>query len=107
MTRIILTSLSLRFHFRGPSLQYLTPHPSEIVIIFLSLFQSEPRLKSLSEKSDIALNYCSLVLFPETFIHSHMVSQGGGIWSDFSVEFLIRAKARPDRRQRRSSWRQS
>ncbi len=36
------------------------------------------RLQHLSEKSDIALDYSSLVLFPETFIHRHMVSKGEG-----------------------------
>merc|ERR1719192_1085151 len=37
--------------------------------------QSEERLQRLNERSDLALDYSSVVLFPETFIHWHM-SQG-------------------------------
>lgn len=32
-------------------------------------------MQRLSEKSDLALDYSSLVLFPETFIHKHMVRE--------------------------------
>ena len=47
------------------------------------------RLQQLSKKSDIALDYSSLVLFPETFIQRHQVSgRGGRVLLDVSVEFL-------------------
>ena len=35
-------------------------------------------MQRLSVKSDLALDYSSLVLFPETFIHKHMVREEEG-----------------------------